>query len=179
MRPNIGLSGLPTAPAEVRDAAEVWARGQGRHADVHFHPQFRCWAIELSLPSNHPQLRMWKEGTLKQPSAPTETVLLREWDVDAGAWAPRNIMEMGPSGVTTMLEKANVMSGRGEYPSLVAACEAIGEENARVRRDASQHIYDVGREIGAVARRGSLGLPQVSVVADLKSPNTPTKERTQ
>lgn len=174
---RMGLSGLPVAPTEVSDAVELWARDFGRHAHVNYIPPMQCWGVELSLPSDHPQLKLWKEGKLKQATPPTDTVLLHAWSYDTQAWVPHDIEQLGPSGVVSILEKGNTWSGRGEYSSIVEACEAVQQDNEQARKDLSDYAYNVGAEIGSHARRDSLKLPQVGVLTDLTSPPTPTKEK--
>lgn len=141
-----GQSVVPRAPAEISDAAELWARKSGRSAKVHFAP-LAGWFVRLSLKPNDKAMKAWQEGRAPEPPTedvffhvknPFEGVYMSVQDVLADArfkhlplidwWAGRKVMlptylqldilQMGVSGVTAYLEREDTWSGRGQYASL-------------------------------------------------------------
>lgn len=154
-------------PWEIRDAVELWARQQGRHARVEWHRGLGCAVIHFSRKSDDPMMREWQEGRLSEE--PTESVMLHHWDPAKKRHVPLDLGEYGASGIVNMLDESNVWSGRGRYASLQAAIEATITGHNQHRERLRQAAEDAGRESAWLHQRGVLGLPQVPVVADVQS----------
>jgi hypothetical protein len=163
----------PLPPVEVADAVELWARQYGRHATLKYVPAMKCWSVNLTLPAGHPDLGRWqKEGS--PGDAPTEGVVLIEWDATAGTLNPTtgkpageyravNLEEYGAVGVVGLLEKGNTWSGRGEFASLqdavVQAATRNRAEKEKVKAQGRQWAGDYAKDV----RRSVLKIPYLPV----------------
>ena len=125
------------APNEFRDAAALYARGFGATGDVVWvGDPINCWQVRLSLSPGDPRLRGRDDEVY-------ETVELQEFvHPDPGhASYPKDsrklqhlrrhprtnhllpgyvafeLDELGVSGLTEMLERGSLLSGRGDYKS--------------------------------------------------------------
>ena len=102
---------------------------------------------------------------------PTEHVWFHVPNPEAETWqdayTPLNIVEMGPSGVKTFLEKGNLWSGRGEYTSLEDQLDQVRKMNeaARSKNVAESRESSVKRAMDK--RRTLLKIPFLRVGIDL------------
>lgn len=167
----------PTAPIEIQEAAELWARKRERHCkSVKYNPYMNCFCVEFTLKPGHPDLHLWREGKLRQANEPTESVPLFEWGED-GECIALDLEQLGASGLVELLEQGDVHSGRGENQSLTDGVEKAIQHNRKVRAEQRQRVRDVGQDMKDTHRRSLYGIPFVSVLADISpthSPSTPT-----
>lgn len=165
---------LPTPPAAVADAVELWARQYGRHATMKYVPLASppCWSVNLSLKPDDPALRPWQEG--RASHKPTEGVLLIEWDAEAGevspitgqrsgAYRPVDLEEYGPTGVVELLEKGNTWSGRGEFGSLAEAVVVAATRSREEREKIKARQRQWARDYAGDVRRQYLKIPFLPV----------------
>lgn len=135
----------PSAPPEVAEAVELYAREGGRTGSVRYVPYpVNAWEARFSLKPNDPAMRAWQEGRAAEP--PMETVLFVEPNPDNGKrksfvsngrriayvdgpFRAIDIRQLGPSGVRNFLQKGNTWSGRGEFASQEAAVDAAKASN--------------------------------------------------
>ncbi len=135
-RMRVGRNRGRRAPAEFRDGVEEWARKHGRHANLKYLDEpMNCWAVMLSYKAGDPR---HKDGTQDEP------VFLHRWR-DAEWWAKfdpdrakrhhrtnvikphyqaLDIMDIGLTGIIEILDKGDLLSGRGEHKSAEAAGRA-------------------------------------------------------
>ena len=167
---------MGNVPYNVQDAVEMWARGQGRHGKVvDRRPRVGCFVIELDYSPDAPILELWRNGTLRQPAPPKETVMLQRWNpkLDPPAFEPMDLEEYGADGIVSFLEQGNVWSGRGEYNSLEDAVHASITRNTDLKKQMSDAAFEDGKEIGWLTRRSAHELP---MVAGSDIPSTPSSE---
>lgn len=136
----------PSAPPEIAEAVELYAREGGRTGSIRYAPYpLNLWEARFSLKPNDPAMRAWQEGRASEP--PTETVLFVEQNPDSGKrksfvddrgrrityvdgpFRAIDIRQLGAEGVRNFLQKGNTWSGRGQFASVGAAVDAAKEEN--------------------------------------------------
>lgn len=171
------------APADLRDGVELWARKHGRTADLRWYEApMNCWAVMLGFRPGDPRLKAGEQA---------EPVFLHEWR-DAEWWAkndplrarrhPRSnrimpayrayeLDELGLSGILRILDRGDLLSGRGEFRSAAEAGRAQVEqyraEKHRRRlfaRDEAKH-----RASNDGNRRRRLKIPLIPVGIEFSS----------
>ena len=178
------------APNEFRDAAALYARGFGATGDVVWvGDPINCWQVRLSLSPGDPRLR-GRDGEVY------ETVELQEFvHPDAGhASYPKDsrklqhlrrhprtnhllpgyvafeLDELGVSGLTEMLERGSLLSGRGDYQSSEEAMIALLARE-RDRRDRTRRQNrGQARDVANATRRRILKIPFVPVGIEFRRP---------
>lgn len=153
------------APVDLADCVETWARGKGTHARLGWSTLLRCWVIDLELSDEHPRTERWRAGELKR--RPTESIPLHAWDKDRKAYIALPIEEWGASGLVERLEKADMLSGRGEYDTLAHALAANDTDNEAVRHAQKEYAVAAGVERAMGERRRIFDLPLVSVPREI------------
>lgn len=177
-----GRSDVPTAPYEIADEVERWARTHDRSARLHFFPTVLSngravagtWVVRLSLKPNDKRMELFRQGLAPEP--PTEDVWLHraptDAEVRAGArpdsFIPLDIYQMGASGVREFLEKGDTWSGRGEYASITDELRLKREHNEKVKARAKEEAREANRLERRDERRQRLGIPFLTVGKDLK-----------
>lgn len=158
--------GLPSAPPDVREEVELYARQHGRTGSVAYVPYpVNAWEARLSLRPNDPAMKAWQEGRAEEP--PVETVLFVEPNPKVGQvedvvldgqrirhvhgpYRALDIVQMGASGVRQFLERGNTWSGRGEHRSIDAARQHAENLNRakkeKARADAIESAKHRARE---------------------------------
>jgi len=161
-------------PEDIVRAVEDWGKNCGRKAKIAFapypaglSPAEGCFTIFLERKDDDPVRRLYKEG--KTPQMPYEAVPLQQWDKEQGCYFPLNIHEYGASGVVGILQKGDMWSGNGEYPSMKEAAKASIDRMEAAMKKERADVNEFGREIGSLHRRTALGIPYVSVGIDLKA----------
>ena len=178
---------LPTAPAEIADEVELWARESGRHATLRFVPILffngriiaGTWKVCISLRPDDPALQMYQQGRVSEP--PTEDVWLHEPNPKAGQplagfhglreppYIGYNLTDLGASGVRQFLEKGNTWSGRGIFRSLMDQLRQVREKNATARAKFRQDQKEANRDELMARRRQVHRIPFLRVGVDLSS----------
>ena len=172
------------APVAISDAVELFARQHGGHGTIVWVPEpVRCWQVRLSLKPGDPRLRSDNDSTH------FESVMLHEW-LDPVAtpshprvhlcrrhphlksrlmpcYVPIDLDELGASGVTAMLERGSILSGRGEFQSAEHALRVIMDRtrDIQINRRATQR--DNARERTKDMRRQVLKIPFVNIGIDI------------
>lgn len=166
----MGRSAAPSAPPEVADEVELYARENGRHATLQWVPFVNAWEVRFTLRDNDPIKGLVRAGAREEQY---ESVLLQERNPKYPApgetpYTSLDIWQMGPSGVRAFLEKGNTWSGRGEFSSHAEAATFAAESNRakkeRTRRDARNNAVDRAKD----ARRQVHKIPFHRVGVDLK-----------
>ena len=139
-------AGYPHAPHEFQEVVELWARGSGRHAKLHFTPG-GTWFVRISLKHDDPRMELYKLGLVEEPvgedvwlhlpNAAEGKVINGERQ---GPFIPLSLTDLGTLGLREFLEQGNTWSGRGEYMSLLEQRRRVNESNedARVKTRAFQ-----------------------------------------
>lgn len=139
-------AGYPHAPHEFQEVVELWARGSGRHAKLHFTPG-GTWFVRISLKHDDPRMELYKLGLVEEPVG--EDVWLHLPNAAEGKvingekqspFIPLSLTDLGTAGLREFLEQGNTWSGRGEYMSLLEQRRRVNESNedARVKNRAFQ-----------------------------------------
>jgi len=184
-----GQSELPIASAEIQDEVELYARESGRHAKIHFVPtdiDFKTgkvwagtWRVDLTLHPEDPRMRTYQEGRMDKP--PVEEIWIHDKNPKPDGWQdkyiPRNIQQMGPSGVRQFLEQGNVHSGRGEFSSLEDSIRKTTELNEAKSQQRRAEAEDRVRINSKEKRRSRLNIPFLTVKTDLRKPTTRSMEK--
>jgi hypothetical protein len=165
---------VPEVPFEINDAVEMWARKSGRHGRITWVPQIACFVVELSMPPDSPIWKAFRAGDLAEE--PKERIQLMHWDGREGRYIPMKLEEYGASGIVEMLEKADVWSGRGEFESMTDALHAQIGRNEQARKENRERFNDLARDEVQHRRREILGLPLVSVPANIVADNADNEE---
>ena len=158
------------APVEYRDAVALYARQHGGGGDIIWMgAPVNCWRVQLTLKPDDPRLKgkddeVYETVDLQQyvhpdpthPAYPRSDPKL----LDKLRRHPRNnrlmpgyvafeLDELGVSGVTEMLERGSLFSGRGEFQSAEEAMRVIMDRRRGVLAENRQRQRD---ETGALAR---------------------------
>lgn len=153
-------------PTEIADEVQLWAREHGRRfGRVEWNAMLGCAVIHFGRRLDDPMMREFQEGRLAEE--PTESVRLHEWDPKENRWEPWDLAEYGASGIRSFLDRANLLSGRGEHASLQDSVLAVRRSNEALKREMSAQQAEAGREAGWLARRTDLELPLVPVLKDI------------
>ena len=162
-----------SAPAEVREAVELWARAnRGTHGAFVWNMVMNCWQAEFELKDDDPRMRDWKSGRLKVK--PMERVTFHRQGRDANGkptphWFSVPLEDLGVQGVINWLDEGNTWSGTGRYRSFDAACKAADEHNeglrAMIAREAEANAGLRARD----DRKRLLGTPWTTVPADISA----------
>jgi hypothetical protein len=164
--------GAPEAPWEIREEVEKYAREYGKTGAVEFAVGPNVWLIKLSLRPNDPRMQAWQEGRAEEP--PMEVVVLQEPNpafVPGGRASPfraLDILQMGPSGVRTFLERGNTFSGRGEFKSIEESTKVALERDQAAREAFRLEQKAANRDERMAERRSRLKIPFLPVGIDLK-----------
>lgn len=162
-------------PVEIADGVELWARQQGRHARLFWHPVLNCFCIEFELRDDHPSLKKWQDQTAKLESKPTESVPLHSFNPKTQRYEAWDLEQRGVSGIINHLDQANLLSGRGEFNTLRESLAAVEAKNAANRERWRKYAGEGGREDAAPLRRRILGnMPVVTVPANVGARNGAT-----
>ncbi len=158
---------MPQAPIEIQDEVELWARKSGRHATMHFIPVGGWFAI-VSLHPHDPRMRAYQEGMAEEP--PGEQVWFHKTVAGRpGDFEGMDILQMGPSGVRTFLEKGDTWSGRGEFRSVEQAARKAADHNVEQREKDRLFQREENRNEQRAKRRWRLGIPYLSVLSNIGS----------
>lgn len=157
--------GYPRAPYEYQDVAELWARGSGRHAKLHFAPN-GTWFVRISLKSDDPRMELYKLGLVEEPMGedvwlhlpnPAEGKTIR--GEKQGPFIPLSLDDLGTSGLREFLERGDTWSGRGEYMSLLEQRRKVNDSNEDVRVKNRAHQKEENRHEMRQSRRSRLKIP--------------------
>ncbi len=168
-------SKYPTAPFEIQEAVELWAREQGRTATMKFSPT-GTWFVRLSLRCNDKRMLLYQQGVTAEP--PCEDVWFhipnpREGKVVGGVkqgpYIPLDIYHLGVSGVREFLEKGDTWSGRGEFLSLVDHLHKVREENEVKRVSNRAEHKEASRYEQRERRRFRFKIPYLTVGVDIRA----------
>ena len=168
-------SRYPRAPHAFQEEAELWARGSGRHAKLHFSPS-GTWFVRISLKSDDKRLSLHQMGLAPEPMGedvwlhipnPHEGQVIR--GVRQGPHIPLNLEQLGVSGLREFLEKGDTWSGRGEYLSLVDQLRKVNETNEDVRIKNRAFHKEESRHEMRESRRFRYKIPFLPVGIDLRA----------
>ena len=176
-----GRGEYPTAPVDIADTVELYARESGRNGTVHFVPTAieghtitaGTWFARFTLRAMDPRMKSYHEGQAPEP--PVEDVWFHE-ALDDGSYRPLDILQMGASGVREFLDRGNSWSGRGEYTSLHDQLAKVREGNAEGKVKFKQEQKELNRHEQREKRRHRFKIPFLPVEIDLKSRIAHTKE---
>ena len=158
-------AGYPRAPHEYQDVVELWARGSGRHAKLHFTPG-GTWFVRISLKSDDPRMELYKLGLVEEPMGedvwlhlpnPAEGKVVK--GEKQGAFIPLSLADLGTSGLREFLERGDTWSGRGEYMSLLEQRRKVNDSNENVRVRNRAHQKEENRHEMRQSRRSRLKIP--------------------
>ncbi len=175
-------SRYPTAPHELQEAVELWARESGRHAKLHWSPG-GTWFVRLTLRADDKRMLLYRQGFSEAP--PGEDVWFhipnpregqRIGGVLQGPYIPLDIHHLGVSGVREFLEKGNTWSGRGEYLSLVDQLHQVRETNETKRRSFREFQKEENRYEQRQQRRFRLKIPFLPVGINLRADKNETRK---
>lgn len=158
-------------PQEIEDAVILWGRAYNRQARIGYHKLLKCYAIQLDSPPDDPKWAAFRDGKLKQ--RPTEFVPLNRQDPSTKSFVGIPLDELSATGITEMLDEANLWSGRGEYDDIASASAAVLERNEKNRLHYLEQVEEGARESAWLHRRSIFNLPQSAVGIDLKSTSAP------
>lgn len=163
-----------SAPVDVRDAVELWARqNRGTHGTIVWNQVMNCWECLFELRHDDPRMKAFRDGKLKV--RPMEPVYLHRQKRDKHGkitpyWEAVPLEELGVSGVLRWLDEGNTWSGTGKYRSFDAACKASDAHNEELRsileREAEQNAGLRARD----ERKRLLQTPWTTVPADISAP---------
>lgn len=128
-----------SAPVDVREAVELWARqNRGTHGTIAYNQLMKCWQVNFDLKDDDPRMKAWRDGRLRVK--PSEPVYLHRQAKNADGsvcsphrWEGVPIEDLGVSGVLAWLDEGNTWSGTGRYQSFDAACKAADDHNAALK----------------------------------------------
>jgi hypothetical protein len=165
----------PVLRYDIADEIILYFRESGRNCEVKYIPHMKCFVAMVSLRSNDPLLGSFQSGVLSR--VPTEDVFFHEPNPDAGKimggvrqgpFRPLDLNQMGASGVRTWLEQRNVLSGRGEFKSLLEQHRAVDKKGregvAKIKQETRSDVIDFGLEVRRVVEK----IPYNRVGIDLK-----------
>lgn len=179
---------MPLAPAEYKDAVELYARETGRHGDLVFIPTETrlgkvvrgTWLARFTLRDSDPLLGLSQRQEVAK--TPTEDVWFHTPNPLEGqpipgthglrepAFKPLSIQEMGVSGIRTFLQKGNMWSGRGQYNSLEEQVQKVREQNKEAKEKNRSDAKEANRFDQRDRRRSRFKVPFIRVGIDLKNP---------
>ena len=157
--------GYPRAPYEYQDVVELWARGSGRHAKLHFTPG-GTWFVRISLKNDDPRMELYKLGLVEEPMGedvwlhlpnPAEGKVVN--GEKQGAFIPLPLADLGTSGLREFLERGDTWSGRGEYMSLLEQRRKVNESNEDMRVKNRAFQKEESRNEMRESRRRRLKIP--------------------
>lgn len=162
--------GVEAAPVWAQDAVMRWAREHGcAPGTLRWNPLMQCWEIHLALKEDDPRLKAWQSGTA--PEKPTEVVFLHVRKERQGK-RPRmvglSLEDLGERGLREILDRGNLLSGRGEFKSLMESVRAAAEQREALREKRYRDAEQVARDNSREKRRSALGIPALPVGIDLK-----------
>ena len=169
------------APAEYRDAVELFARQYGGHGDVIWIPNpGNVWQARLELAPNDP----------RRKAQEFESVLLhrfvspqgREWNDPkvrdrlrkdrfnrpVPGYVSYELDEIGVERLTDFLERGSLLSGRGEFTSAEDALRVVMQQNAQVSGTRFKDAKDQAMQRSEAYRRSLLKIPYLPVGIDLQ-----------
>ena len=180
-RVRVGRNRGRHAPVEIQDGIEVWARKHGRHAKLKWLPDpMNCWAVELSYRVGDPRQR---------DGSKNEQVLLHEFH-DQKWWAKHDpkgarrnkhtnrilhgyksydLDELGVTGIVRILDKGDLLSGRGRFDSVQ---DAADQQEKKFRHDKHKRRLDARSDADHRSRdmrRSLFKIPFLPVGIDLTS----------
>ena len=177
-------SRYPRAPSAFQEVAELWARGSGRHAKIHYAPN-GVWFVRISLKSDDKRMRMHQMGLASEPMGedvwlhlpnPHEGKVIS--GVRQGPYIPIPLEQLGTSGLREFLDRGDTWSGRGEYLSLIDQLRKVDETNEEARRKNRAFHREENRHDQRQSRRFRLKIPFLPVGIDLRaSKNQQEKEK--
>ena len=155
-----------TIPYEVLEAVRLWARKWGRFGNVKWHPLLRCAVIELTLPDDDPRMQAFMNGGLRKK--PVECVPLHRQNKETLAYEAIPLEALSASGIESLLDEANMWSGRGEVMDLFQAVQKVDEQNEALRKQQRDAVEEAARESAWLNYRQIFKVPLVRG-ADLKN----------
>ena len=165
----------PRAPSAFQEEVELWARGSGRHAKLHYAPN-GTWFVRISLKSDDGRLSMYQMGLASEPMGedvwlhlPNEHEGKVINGVRQGPYIPIDLEQLGVSGLREFLDKGDTWSGRGEYLSLIDQFRKVDEANEQARRRTREWHKEESRHEMRQSRRFRLKIPFLPVSVDLRA----------
>ena len=161
-----------SAPVDVRDAVELWARqNRGTHGTIVWNQVMNCWEIQFELKPDDPRMKSWRDGRLRVK--PMEPVFLHRQKRSANGtptphWECVPLEELGVSGVLRWLDEGNTTSGTGRYQSFDAACKASDAHNEALKAKIQQVAEENAGLRARDNRKRLLKTPWTTVPADLE-----------
>lgn len=165
-RPSSGV----TPPVEILDEVQLWARENDRRfGRVELNPILGCWCLHFGRKSTDPVLRAYQAGELEEE--PTESVVLQEWDSRQQKMVPILLGELGAQGIRNLLDRANMLTGRGEVQSIQEGIQRTREHNAKIKQNQRKMVEENGREMDWLFGKQLRGEPVITPGIDLKKEN--------
>lgn len=166
---------LPTAPYDLQEECELYARESGRHAKLHYFPG-AGWFVRFSLrPNDDKRLLLAQAGMIAEEEIGEDvffSVPDPRRDARPGDMIPLDINQMGRSGIREFLERGNSWSGRGQYTSIVDAHLKAREANRLQKIKLRQEMKEANRQRQREQRRWWLKIPLVQVGIELARKGT-------
>lgn len=146
-------------PVWAKDVVELWARETGRHATLVWNPLMRCPEVQVTLKPDDPRRKIG--GMEKEP------MFLHRQTAPGSGFVAMNLDDMGESGLRTLLEQADMLSGRGRHKSLLASLRAADREQEAHQEAMRTAAVEYARLNSRDERRRVLGNPLVAVQSDI------------
>jgi len=155
----------PRAPSEFQEVVELWARGSGRHAKLHFTPG-GTWLVRITLKFDDARMELYKLGLVEEPVGedvwlhlpnPADGKIVN--GERQGPFIPLSLSDLGTAGLREFLEQGNTWSGRGEYMSLLEQRRKVNESNEDARRKNREFHKEESRHEMRQSRRFRLKIP--------------------
>lgn len=146
-------------PVWAQDVVELWARDTGRHAKVVWNPIMRCPEVQVTLKPDDPRRKL--------NGVETEPLFLHRQLGPGQPYTAIRLDELGEGGLRTLLEEADVLSGRGRSKSLMASLVEADRHQERIKEAMRKEAVEFARLNARDERRRVLGNPLVSVSSDL------------
>ncbi|MCK5316323.1 MAG: hypothetical protein KAJ55_00335 [Anaerolineales bacterium] len=163
---SAGSTRTNDVPFDIADEVELWAREQGRHGKLVWNQLLQCHEVQLSLKGDDPRMRAYQEGKLRKE--PVESVFLHRQETPGGHFIGMNIQDLGSSGIRSLLDKGNLLSGRGEFRDLYQAVKAVDDQNQALEDLMAKEADENSRANARDHRRQLFDLPLVPVTKNLE-----------
>lgn len=156
-------------PVEIADAVTQYYRAKGKGARLVWNGVLQCWEVRIELDGDDPRMKPVRAGV--RGAVPFEIVPLH-YHSKTGHLVAMDLDEIGASGIVALLQQGDLLTGRGEFPNLLAAVRAQYERNEKHKADMMEKAVQAGLETADRHKRQILeglghSLPRVTVSQDI------------
>lgn len=148
-------------PVEVADAVTLWFREHGQQARLVWCDAASCGEVQVKFLPGDPRLKGFQEG---QYATDYESFWLHYHDAEKGHMVAYPLGELGAEGVRSLLDRANLWSGTGEYRSQQEAISAVGERNQRAQAAVKEAALQLAWDNAHERRARVLEIPRTTAI---------------